>query len=58
MYRKKKNLKHVVDFIEKERKLRNLLLGEGKIQLNEMSSSYLIEEVSDIYMLNDFVILT
>jgi hypothetical protein len=58
MYRKKKNLKHVLDFIEKERKLRNLLLGEGKIQLNEMSSSYLIEEVSDIYMLNDFVILT
>jgi hypothetical protein len=48
----------VFDFIEKERKLRNLLLGEGKIQLNEMSSSYLIEEVSDIYMLNDFVILT
>jgi hypothetical protein len=58
MYRKKKNLKHVLDFIEKERKLRNLLLGEGKIQLNEMSSSYLIEEVSDIYMLNDFIILT
>jgi hypothetical protein len=58
MYKKKEKFKHVLDFIEKERKRRDLLLGEGKIQLNEMSSSYLIEEVSDIYMLNDFIILT